>query len=157
MEDNIQVEVPSDDQITTEVGTEANFDGILDGITGGIPSGGGIIGIVMLLIIGALAYFKFGKKTKVLKKQQKVAVQEYKESKKEAVVEMKQIDKETEDLLQKLIEEENKKDEINEEITNVVLETVDKIEKTKLENKRTVADANTRLKETLSRVRNRRG
>lgn len=156
MEDGTQVEIPVADQVTTEVGTESNFDGILGSLSG-LPSGGGIIGVVMLFIVGALAYFKFGKKTKGLIKQQKVAVQEYKESKKEAVNEVKQIDKETEDLLNKLIEEEAKKEEIHKEITNVVLETVEKIEKTKTENKRTVTDANIRLKETLARVRNRRG
>lgn len=132
----------------------ASFDGILDGFTGFVGDSG-FIGLIIAIIIGFIALRKFKKSNKKLAKTQKESVQEYKEHKKESLVEIKQIDKKSEQIIKEIIENNKKEEDIKLQIADDIIQVVDNIEKTKIEEKRTVADTNGRLKRILEKTKNR--
>lgn len=148
MDESVVIEDP------TTTGTEANFDGIFDGLLNVVPEGGGIIGIIFLAIVGVIAYFKFGKKTRVLKKAQKVLKTEYKESKKESLEEMKVIDKKTEVILEDIQEQKVEAEVIETKIDEIINDTVTGIEETKVTDKRKIVDTNERLRNILNKRKN---
>ncbi len=149
MDESVVIEDP------TTTGTEANFDGIFDGLLNVVPEGGGIIGIIFLAIVGVIAYFKFGKKTRVLKKAQKVLKTEYKESKKESLEEMKVIDKKTEVILEDIQEQKVEAEVIETKIDEIINDTVTGIEETKVTDKRKIVDTNERLRNILNKIKNK--
>lgn len=151
--DEIQ-NVPVD--VATTVSDGASFDGILDGVLGLAGSSGGI-GVIILGIIGFFIYRKFGKKTKVLNKQQKIDVAEYKEQKKEALGQVKTIDKQMTVIVEEIKEQDKKVEEIKTDIQTTVDDVVTNIDNTvKTPDGRTVKSSNDRLLAVLERSRKRR-
>ena len=146
--------VPVD--VATTVSDGASFDGILNGFMGLAGSSGGI-GVIILGIIGFFIYRKFGKKTKLLNKQQKIDVAAYKEQKKESLEQVKTIDKQMTVIVEEIKEQDKKVEEIKTDIQTTVDNVVTKIDNTvTTPNGRTVQSSNDRLLAVLERSRKRR-
>lgn len=146
--------VPVD--VATTVSDGASFDGILDGVLGLAGSSGGI-GVIIIGIIGFFIYRKFGKKTKLLNKQQKIDVAAYKDQKKESLEEVKNIDKKMTVIVEEIENQDIKVEEIKTDIQNTVDEVITNIDNTvKTPDGRTVKSSNDRLLAVLERSRKRR-
>lgn len=146
--------VPVD--VATTVSDGASFDGILNGFMGLAGSSGGI-GVIILGIIGFFIYRKFGKKTKLLNKQQKIDVAAYKEQKKESLEQVKNIDKKMTVIVEEIKEQDKKVEEIKTDIQTTVDDVVTNIDNTvTTPNGRTVKSSNDRLLAVLERSRKRR-
>lgn len=155
-EDGIEDGLSNGQDIINNISDGASFDGILDGFFNLIGSGGGI-SIIIISIIGFLFYNNYGKKTKTLKKQQKIDVKEYKETKKESLEEVKEIDNNMKLILDDIKEYEEKEDTIEADIKHDIDKVVEIINETKINNKREIKDTNSRLSNALERIRRRNG
>jgi hypothetical protein len=150
---DVPVDIPVD---VSTISDGASFDGILDGVLGLAGSSGGI-GVIIIGIIGFFLFRKFGKKTKLLDKQQKVDVATYKEQKKESLDQVKNIDKQMTVIVEEIKEQDKQVEVIKTDIQTTVDEVITNIDNTvKAPDGRTITSSNDRLLAVLERSRKRR-
>jgi hypothetical protein len=151
---DVPVDIPVD--VSSTISDGASFDGILDGVLGLAGSSGGI-GVIIIGIIGFFLFRKFGKKTKLLDKQQKVDVATYKEQKKESLDQVKNIDKQITVIVEEIKEQDKQVEVIKTDIQTTVDEVITNIDNTvKAPDGRTITSSNDRLLAVLERSRKRR-
>lgn len=146
-------DIPTETYTETSVGTDASFDGLFDGLP--IDNLGGI-GVIIAFIIGFVFLRKYTNTTKTINKQQKADVKVYNEQKKEDLKVVKEIDNNINVVLEDLQEYSNKEVKIKDDINNIIKETTNKINETKIDpEKRTVSHANDRLRNHLNRIKDK--
>ena len=119
-----------------------------------LKSKGGILAGILLFIAALFGYFKFAKNTNKIQKEQVLNSKIYKKQNIEAVEKIKEIDRETKEIIKDLIKQEEKSEEIKNDISNIVNDTVAKIEETKkMPGGRTITNTNDRLRKSLTNNR----
>ena len=105
----------------------------------------GIIGIVIYFFVN---YFK---NTKTLKKEHKVNVKEKKQQLKDYIKETKILNKETENIIEDIINDENTTEETYSEIEDIIKETLNELESTKSNKDFSVTKTINRVNDKLQR------
>ena len=133
-------EIPT--EILTDVATNVD-PGILSTFGPMLLGGGVIIGIVMF-------FLKYLNNTKVMKKEQKANVKEYKETIKEAKQEIPVLNKKQEEIVEQVQIQETKFDDVVKEQEKIIEKTLNQIN-SPLKNK-SIEATNNRIKQTMSRI-----